>query len=115
MIDDLGRTHRVLVLGPSLLPALIRTIQLGQVTLALEQKSDEIRKLLGATKQEMVKMDLVLATLGKQAEGLGNTIEKARQRTRAVSRKLRTIEIVETELAEIAEEAVALVEDETAE
>ena len=115
MIDDLGRTHRVLVLGPSLLPALLRTIQLGQVTLALEQKSGEIRKLLGATKHEMIQMDDVLSKLGKQAAGFGNTIEKARQRTRAVGRKLRDIETVETELAAIAEDAVALVEDEAAE
>jgi DNA recombination protein RmuC len=112
MIDDLGRTHRVLVLGPSLFPALLRTIQLGQVTLALEQKSDEIRKLLGATKHEMIKMDGVLEKLYKQAQRFGTTIDDARQRTRAVARKLRTIETVETELAEIAEDAVALVEDE---
>ena len=114
MIDDLGRAHRVLVLGPSLLPALLRTIQLGQVTLALEQKSGEIRKLLGATKSEMLKMDGVLDTLAKQALGFGNTIDKARQRTRAVGRKLRDIEIAETEIASIAEEATVLVDEELA-
>jgi DNA recombination protein RmuC len=105
MIDDLGRSFRVLVLGPSLLPALLRTIQLGQVTLALEQKSDEIRKLLGATKHEMIKMDGVLEKLAKNLGTMGSTIDKARQRTRAVSRKLREIEVVELDLAEIAEEA----------
>jgi DNA recombination protein RmuC len=104
MIDDLGRTFRVLVLGPSLFPALLRTIQLGQVTLALEQKSDEIRKLLGATKHEMIKMDGVLEKLAKNLGTMGSTIDKARQRTRAVSRKLREIEVVELELVEIADE-----------
>jgi DNA recombination protein RmuC len=115
MIDDLGRTHRVLVLGPSLLPALLRTIQLGQVTLALEQKSDEIRKLLGATKGEMIKMDGVLDKLAKQAQGFGNTIDAARQRTRAVGRKLRTIETAEAEIAEIVADAAVIEEEEAAE
>jgi DNA recombination protein RmuC len=105
MIDDLGRTFRVLVLGPSLLPALLRTIQLGQVTLALEQKSDEIRKLLGATKHEMIQMDGVLERLAKNLGTMNSTIDKARQRTRAVSRKLREIEVVELEMVQIADEA----------
>ncbi len=95
LIDDLGREYRVLVLGPSLFPALLRTIQLGQVTLALEQRAGEIGRLLGATKAEMEKMDQVLGSLAKQASTFGNTIDKARTRTRAVARKLREIEATE--------------------
>ncbi|MGH7057330.1 MAG: DNA recombination protein RmuC, partial [Acetobacteraceae bacterium] len=83
LIDELGRTHKVLVLGPSLFPALLRTIQLGFVTLALEQKADEVRILLGATKIEMVKMDEVLERLAGQAGRMANTIDLARRRTRA--------------------------------
>ncbi|MBX5453513.1 MAG: DNA recombination protein RmuC [Acidobacteriia bacterium] len=100
LIDEIGRNHRVLVLGPSLFPALLRTIHLGHITLALEQKADEVRVLLGATRTEMEKMDLILAKLGKQAGTLSNTIETARQRTRAVRRKLRDVEAVDAETAE---------------
>jgi DNA recombination protein RmuC len=96
LIDDLGRTCRVLVMGPSLFPALLRTIQLGFVTLALEQKADEIRHLLGATRTEMVKMDDVLSRLSKQAGTMSNTIDQARTRTRAVTRKLKGLEQVDT-------------------
>jgi DNA recombination protein RmuC len=95
MIDEIGRSCRVLILGPSLFPALLRTIQLGQVTLALERKTDEIRALLGVTKAEMLKMDGVLVALGKQAHGFNATIEKARTRTRVMNRKLREIEAVD--------------------
>ena len=100
LIGDLGREHRVLVMGPSLFPAMLRTIHLGFVTLALEQKAGEIGKLLGATRQEMLKMDEVLDRLGKQAGTFSNTIEAARRRTRAVGRKLRGIEAVEAAEAE---------------
>jgi DNA recombination protein RmuC len=94
LVDAIGRDCRVLVMGPTLFPALLRTIHLGFVTLALEQKADQIRDLLGATKGEMLKMDGVLEKLAKQAGWFSNTIEEARRRTRAVGRKLRGVEMV---------------------
>jgi len=99
------------VMGPSLFPALLRTIHLGFITLALEQKADQIRDLLGATRTEMLKMDEVLERLAKQAGSFSNTIDAARRRTRAVGRKLRGVEGIETEraaqLLELESETVA--------
>jgi DNA recombination protein RmuC len=92
LIDDIGRTHRVLVLGPTLLPALLRTIQLGHVTLALSRNAESVRELLGATKAEMAKMEGVLGSLGKQVGTVANTIGRAQVRTRAITRKLRSME-----------------------
>jgi DNA recombination protein RmuC len=100
LIDDIGRESRVLVMGPSLFPALLRTIHLGFITLALEQKADQIRDLLGATRTEMLKMDDVLERLAKQAGTFSNTIEAARRRTRAVGKRLRGVEAIEAERAE---------------
>ena len=100
LVDEIGRECRVLVMGPTLFPALLRTIHLGFVTLALEHKADQIRDLLGATKTEMLKMDDVLSRLAKQAGTFANTIEQARVRTRAVGRKLRGVEQIEAAQAE---------------
>jgi len=117
LLEEMSREFRVMILGPSLFPALLRTVQLGHVTLALEEKADQIRSLLGATKTEMMKMDVVLGKLAKNASAMTNTIETARTRARAVGRKLRTLEAVEgaraDELLEIeAEIAEALEPDE---
>ena len=111
LIDDVGRECRVLILGPSLFPALLRTIHLGFVTLALEQKADQIRDLLGATRTEMTRMDEVLARLAKQAGTFSNTIDQARRRTRAMDRKLRGVEAVEASQAQ----QLLELEDETSE
>jgi DNA recombination protein RmuC len=100
LVDDIGRSFRVLLMGPTLFPALLRTIHLGFVTLALEHKADQIRDLLGATRTEMVKMDDVLERLAKQAGTFSATIERARVRTRAVGRKLRGVEQIEAVQAE---------------
>ncbi len=92
LVDELGRSQRVMVMGPSLLPALLRTVQLGAVTLALEQKAAQIVQLLGATKQEMLTMDAVLERLAKNAGAMASSIEEARRRTRVVRTKLSGIE-----------------------
>lgn len=111
-IEEMGRMHRVLVLGPSLLPAMLRTIQMGHVTIALGEKADMVRDLLGATKAEMAKMDEVLVRLRNQVNTVGKTIDAAQVRTRAVARKLRSVEamdgpraaaMLETELEDEAE------------
>jgi DNA recombination protein RmuC len=91
LIDELGRTCHVLLMGPSLLPALLRTVRLGYVTLALEEKAGQISRLLGATKQEMLRMDQVLDRLSRNASTMAQTIEDARRRTRAVGARLRGV------------------------
>lgn len=92
LIDEIGRTYRVLIMGPSLMPALLRTIHLGYVTLSLEERTDTIARLLGATRQEMLKMDGVLEKLSRNAQSMSSTIEDARQRTRVVARQLRSLD-----------------------
>jgi DNA recombination protein RmuC len=94
-IEEIGRVNRVMVLGPSLLPAMLRTIQMGHVTIALGEKADLVRELLGATKAEMAKMDEVLARLRKQVTAVGNTLDAAQVRTRAVARKLRGVDALD--------------------
>ena len=100
LIDELGRGQRVLLMGPTLFPALLRTIHLGHVTMTLEAKAGEIGRLLGATKAEMGRMDKVLETLLRQAGAFSNTIERARVRTRAVDRTLRGIQSADQAEAE---------------
>jgi DNA recombination protein RmuC len=110
LIDAIGREHRVLVMGPTLFPALLRTIHLGFVTLALEDKADEIRGLLGVTRAEMVKMDDVLERLARQAGAFSGTIERARVRTRAIGGKLRDLG-VSVPSADAVQEVVDVPED----
>lgn len=97
LIDRIGRENRVLVMGPTLFPALLRTIHLGFVTLALEHKADQIRDLLGATRTEMMKMDQTLDRLHRQAGRMTSALDQARVRTRAMDRVLRGVEQVDAE------------------
>ena len=100
LIDDVRSREKIIILGPTLLPAMLQTIHLGHITLDLEQRAGEIGKLLGATRGEMVKMDLVLEKLAANASAMSSNIEKARVRTRAVSKVLRNVEMVEAEASQ---------------
>jgi len=100
LIDEIGRECHVLVLGPSLFPALLRTIHLGFLTLTMEQKAAQVSELLGATRTEMIRMDKLLEGLARNAGTMSNAIEQARRRTRVVSRKLRDVEAIDAARAE---------------
>ncbi len=100
LLDDLGRgQQRILVLGPSLFPALLHTIHLGHVTLTLEVKAEQVRGLLGATRHEMQKMLDALGALDKQVGTVANSVRKAMTRARAVDRKLRDVTTLDAEAA----------------
>ncbi len=112
LIDEIRTREKVIVLGPTLLPAMLQTIHLGHITLDLEKRAGEIGKLLGATRNEMTKMDDVLGKLATNATAMSNNIERVRVRTRQVSRVLKTVELVE---AGAAQELLGLAEDQLSE
>lgn len=100
LIDEIRVRDKVIILGPTLLPALLQTIHLGHITLDLEKRAGEIGKLLGATRGEMGKMDDLLSKLAANAAAMSSNIDKVRVRTRAVSRVLQTVEMVESATAQ---------------
>ena len=100
LIDEVRVRDKVIILGPTLLPAMLQTIHLGHITLDLEKRAGEIGKLLGATRGEMAKMDDLLSKLAANASAMSSNIEKVRVRTRAVGRVLKTVEMVESATAQ---------------
>ena len=112
LIEMLNREHRVLVMGPSLAPALLRTILLGTLTLSIEQRAHEIQNLLGAVRAEMLKMDAALGKLATNADRMTKSVEDVRRRTRAVDRKLRTVTALEATQADTVLELEAEIEEE---
>jgi DNA recombination protein RmuC len=100
LIDEVRTREKVIILGPTLLPAMLQTIHLGHITLDLEKRAGEIGKLLGATVSEMGKMDEVLTRLAQNASAMSSNIERAQVRTRAVRRVLKTIEMVDPATAQ---------------
>ncbi len=87
--------HRVMIQGPTTLAALLSSLQMGFRTLAIEKRSSEVWQVLGAAKVEFTKYGQVWEKLGKQLDTARRTVDEAGKRTRAVTRKLRDVEMLE--------------------
>ncbi|WP_237716395.1 DNA recombination protein RmuC [Alicyclobacillus hesperidum] len=90
--ETLQREYRVIITGPTTITALLNSLQLGFRTLAIQKRSSEVWKLLGAVKSEFGKFGDVLERTQKKLQEASNTIDKAAVRSRAIERQLRSVE-----------------------
>ena len=97
LADDLQRTCRISIAGPSTLSALLNSLQMGFRTLALEKRSSEVWDILGAVKTEFGKFGAVLEATRKTLERAARSIDDAQVRTRQMSRKLKKVEALPEE------------------
>lgn len=101
LADDLQRVHRVSIAGPSTLSALLNSLQMGFRTLALERRSSEVWQVLGAVKTEFGKFGDVLSATRLSLERAAKNIESAETRSRQMSRKLKSVEALPSEDAQL--------------
>lgn len=90
--EVIQRECRVVVAGPTTLWAVLNSLQMGFRTLAIQQRSSEVWHLLAAVKTEWTKYGDVLDAVQKKLHQASDTIEKAKQRSRAVGRKLKDVQ-----------------------
>ncbi|WP_434738349.1 DNA recombination protein RmuC [Sphaerotilus sp.] len=91
--ERLQRDHRVTLAGPTTLLAMLNSLQMGFRTLALEQRSAEVWKILGGVKAEFARFGDVLEKTRQKLHEASQTIEAAEVRTRAMARQLRVVEL----------------------
>ena len=95
--------HHVMIAGPATLASLLNSLQMGFRTLAIEKKSSEVWHVLGEVKTEYGKFGSVLEAVKKKLTSATNEIDNVYTRHRAIGRKLRGVEAVESDMPEIAE------------
>ena len=93
--ERLQREHRVTLAGPTTLLAMLNSLQMGFRTLALEQRSADVWKILGAVKMEFSRFGEVLEKTRKKLHEASQTIDAAEVRTRAMARQLRAVEALD--------------------
>mgnify|MGYP002777943273 CR=1 FL=1 len=99
LFEAMQREHRVVLSGPTTLSALLNSLRVGFRTLAIEKRSSEVWQVLGAVRTEFGKFGGVLDAVRKQIDTVGNTLDRAGTRTRAIERRLRGVEALEEEQA----------------
>ncbi|HXW65047.1 MAG TPA: DNA recombination protein RmuC [Burkholderiaceae bacterium] len=97
LVDTLNRERRVVIAGPTTLFAMLNTLQMGFRTLAIEQRSAEVWRLLGAVKTEFSRFGEWLSKIREQVRTVSNTLEAADTRTRQMQRALKEVEALPNE------------------
>jgi DNA recombination protein RmuC len=92
LAESLQADFRVVIAGPTTFAALLNSLQMGFRTLAIQQRSSEVWKLLGDVKLQFGKYSQVLATIRKRLDQATQTVDDAAIRTRAIERQLKKVE-----------------------
>ncbi len=92
-IEELQRTYRINVTGPSTMAAFLNSLQMGFRTLAIQKRSGEVWQVLGAVKTEFESFGTILEKSQDKLRQVNDELDKLiGTRTRAINRKLKDIE-----------------------
>lgn len=93
LVDQLRDEFKITVAGPTTLAAILNSLQMGFRTLALQKRSSEVWKVLGAVRTEFDNFGGLLQKAQKNIQtGLGQLDDVMGKRTRAIQRQLRNVE-----------------------
>ena len=92
VVEDLQHRYRVVIAGPTTLAAILNSLRMGFQTLAIEKRSAEVWRVLAAVKTEFGKFGDVIDRVKRQLDTASRTIDETGVRSRAMERKLRSVE-----------------------
>lgn len=96
LLEYLQRNYNIIVTGPTTLAAILNSLQIGFKTLAIQKRSSEVWETLGAVKSEFEKFGGILEKAKDKIQGGLNDMDSlVGVRTRAIQRKLRSVESLE--------------------
>lgn len=96
LLENLQRSFKVSVAGPSTMAAMLNSLQMGFRTLAIQQKSGEVWQILEAAKKEFEGFENVLDAVRKRLRQADDELDKlVGVRTRAINRRLLSVEVLD--------------------
>lgn len=98
LVESLQREFRIVISGPSTLAAFLSSLQMGFRTLAIEKRSSEVWKILGAVRKEFETFGGVLDKAQNRLRMASEEIEKlVGTRTKQIQKHLRKIDMHQIE------------------
>jgi DNA recombination protein RmuC len=91
-MERMQNEYRVTIVGPTNLSALLNSLQMGFKTMAIQKRSSEVWKILGAVKTEFGKFGDLLDGVHKKLGEAAGKIEDASRKSRTIQSKLRQVE-----------------------
>jgi len=100
LVEQLQLDCRVTLAGPTTLLALLNSLQMGFRTLAIQKRSGEVWKLLGAVKAQFGDFSALLGKVQQKLDEASNTIGDASRKSRTIERRLGRVEVLPTHEAD---------------
>ena len=98
MVEVLQWEYKVTLAGPTTMSALLNSLQMGFRTLAIQKRSSEVWKVLGAVKSEFDKFATVLEATQNRLNQANAELDKlVGTRTRQIQRTLKNVETLPDE------------------
>jgi DNA recombination protein RmuC len=93
LLEELQNKYKIIVAGPTTLAAFLNSLQMGFRTLAIQKRSSEVWRILGAVKKEFESFGgLLEKAQGNIQTGLNQLEKVAGIRSRAIQKKLHSVE-----------------------
>lgn len=102
LFEALQRESRITVAGPTTLLALLTSLQVGFRTVAIEQRSAEVWRILERAKTEFGKFGDMLDGVKTKLDQASRQLEQTGVRTRALERSLRDVECLPSDAPSLA-------------
>ena len=90
------QAQNVMIAGPSTITALLNSFAMGFKAMAINEKADEVRRLLGAAKAQYDTFGVVLEKAKRKIEEAGKTLDEASHRNEIICKKLRGVEALDS-------------------
>ena len=92
LIEELQERYKIVIAGPTTMAALLNSLQMGFKTLAIQKRTSEVWRVLGAVKTEFDTFASVLNDTRKRLEQANDSLDKlVGVRTRQIQRKLSSV------------------------
>lgn len=92
LLERIQREFSVMVAGPTTITALLNSFAMGFQTIAINEKANEIKQVLGAVKKQYEMFDTVLKKVKKKITEADAQIDDAAKRNDIIQKKLKTID-----------------------
>lgn len=89
----------IMIAGPSTITALLNSLAMGFRTMAINEKANEVWKILGAAKTQYDKFGDLLTKARKKIEDAGKALDEADHRNSIIQKNLRKVETLDTSAA----------------
>ncbi len=86
----------VMIAGPTTITALLNSFAMGFKAMAINEKADEVRKILAAAKSQYETFGTVLEKAKKKIDEAGKTLDEASHRNDIIRKKLKGVEEIES-------------------